>query len=106
FVSSRRRHTRFSRDWSSDVCSSDLVATDDRMYPQVAPVQFTAHGGRAERNARTQYDQCGIRAIPAVAVFIRIENTHQRSARRPRSEERRVGKERSTRGWPEHSQYK
>src|SRR5690606_9796045 len=23
---SRRRHTRFSRDWSSDVCSSDLVA--------------------------------------------------------------------------------
>src|SRR5690606_41069334 len=25
FVSSRRRHTRFSRDWSSDVCSSDLA---------------------------------------------------------------------------------
>src|SRR5690606_41190807 len=23
--SSRRRHTRFSRDWSSDVCSSDLM---------------------------------------------------------------------------------
>src|SRR5690606_40683465 len=28
FFSSRRRHTRFSRDWSSDVCSSDLVASD------------------------------------------------------------------------------
>src|SRR5690606_10522502 len=26
FFSSRRRHTRFSRDWSSDVCSSDLAA--------------------------------------------------------------------------------
>src|SRR5690606_39333468 len=26
FFSSRRRHTRFSRDWSSDVCSSDLQA--------------------------------------------------------------------------------
>src|SRR5690606_41633286 len=26
FFSSRRRHTRFSRDWSSDVCSSDLGA--------------------------------------------------------------------------------
>src|SRR5690606_39457892 len=26
FFSSRRRHTRFSRDWSSDVCSSDLPA--------------------------------------------------------------------------------
>src|SRR5690606_40517579 len=25
FFSSRRRHTRFSRDWSSDVCSSDLI---------------------------------------------------------------------------------
>src|SRR5690606_6170853 len=27
FFSSRRRHTRFSRDWSSDVCSSDLKIT-------------------------------------------------------------------------------
>src|SRR6266511_6273629 len=26
FFSSRRRHTRFSRDWNSDVCSSDLRA--------------------------------------------------------------------------------
>src|SRR5690606_40666373 len=25
----RRRHTRFSRDWSSDVCSSDLVNRTD-----------------------------------------------------------------------------
>src|SRR5690606_40246750 len=33
FFSSRRRHTRFSRDWSSDVCSSDLwhdIRVDDR----------------------------------------------------------------------------
>src|SRR6266702_4913418 len=28
FVSSRRRHTRWPRDWSSDVCSSDLPARD------------------------------------------------------------------------------
>src|SRR3989449_7339768 len=28
FFSSRRRHTRCSRDWSSDVCSSDLSAQD------------------------------------------------------------------------------
>src|SRR5258707_3419457 len=26
FFSSRRRHTRYWRDWSSDVCSSDLIA--------------------------------------------------------------------------------
>src|SRR5690606_40611564 len=29
FFSSRRRHTRFSRDWSSDVCSSDLAKRRD-----------------------------------------------------------------------------
>src|SRR5690606_40699706 len=29
FFSSRRRHTRFSRDWSSDVCSSDLIERGD-----------------------------------------------------------------------------
>src|SRR2546429_1179937 len=28
FFSSRRRHTRCSRDWSSDVCSSDLTAAE------------------------------------------------------------------------------
>src|SRR5690606_40653987 len=28
--SSRRRHTRFSRDWSSDVCSSDLLHAGGR----------------------------------------------------------------------------
>src|SRR5690606_40734528 len=28
FFSSRRRHTSFSRDWSSDVCSSDLTYSD------------------------------------------------------------------------------
>src|SRR5207245_6937176 len=30
FFSSRRRHTRCYRDWSSDVCSSDLVTCLDR----------------------------------------------------------------------------
>src|SRR5699024_10552900 len=40
FFSSRRRHTRSKRDWSSDVCSSDLRAvatiminTLDKTYP-------------------------------------------------------------------------
>src|SRR5438445_12359774 len=28
FFSSRRRHTRYWRDWSSDVCSSDLMPTN------------------------------------------------------------------------------
>src|SRR5882762_7388805 len=32
FFSSRRRHTRFKCDWSSDVCSSDLVYLNSRSY--------------------------------------------------------------------------
>src|SRR2546422_5993685 len=35
FFSSRRRHTRCSRDWSSDVCSSDLRV--------IAEVEFGIH---------------------------------------------------------------
>src|SRR2546429_4712389 len=31
FFSSRRRHTRCSRDWSSDVCSSDLVGVAEHL---------------------------------------------------------------------------
>src|SRR3712207_3331781 len=30
FFSSRRRHTRYWRDWSSDVCSSDLLVRRER----------------------------------------------------------------------------
>src|SRR5699024_12038801 len=33
FFSSRRRHTRSKRDWSSDVCSSDLAPTCAIRWP-------------------------------------------------------------------------
>ena len=33
FFSSRRRHTRYWRDWSSDVCSSDLGLTSN-IFPE------------------------------------------------------------------------
>src|SRR5690606_15904740 len=36
FFSSRRRHTRFSRDWSSDVCSSDLTLEVEQVCLQQA----------------------------------------------------------------------
>src|SRR5690606_40829806 len=38
FFSSRRRHTRFSRDWSSDVCSSDLGGADPQAEVLARPV--------------------------------------------------------------------
>src|SRR5690606_35573453 len=37
FFSSRRRHTMFSRDWSSDVCSSDLRGADVPASPEPSP---------------------------------------------------------------------
>src|SRR5436309_970797 len=43
--SSRRRHTRFSRDWSSDVCSSDLHGTED------AASDRAGTGGGPQRHA-------------------------------------------------------
>src|SRR5690606_39548308 len=47
FFSSRRRHTRVSRDWSSDVCSSDLdttqsTGTNDGDVPQDGPAVTAA----------------------------------------------------------------
>src|SRR5699024_574084 len=35
FFSSRRRHTRSKRDWSSDVCSSDLVSEIMEMITEI-----------------------------------------------------------------------
>src|SRR5690606_40533857 len=35
FFSCRRRHTRFSRDWSSDVCSSDLGDSTAAIAPEI-----------------------------------------------------------------------
>src|SRR5437868_12960372 len=49
FFSSRRRHTRSKRDWSSDVCSSDLggkvplVTTLCIGAPQVAALQILVY---------------------------------------------------------------
>src|SRR5690349_22114065 len=37
FFSSRRRHTRSLRDWSSDVCSSDLTEADLTNDPFIRP---------------------------------------------------------------------
>src|SRR5690606_37248738 len=42
FFPSRRRHTRFSRDWSSDVCSSDLKRAKNFARSARQPEPFQA----------------------------------------------------------------
>src|SRR2546429_1344255 len=61
FFQSRRRHTRCSRDWSSDVCSSDLTTTSG-----IRVVDDYAHNGEKIRAAVTTA-QAG--APRVVAVF-------------------------------------
>src|SRR5215510_240221 len=48
FFSSRRRHTRWPRDWSSDVCSSDLLSEVRRCLQQKTPMTLMLlHFGKA-----------------------------------------------------------
>src|SRR5690606_40750923 len=57
FFSSRRRHTSFSRDWSSDVCSSDLRA----------PFRGRAGRQRTAPSLHWRHDGSGP-ALPALIV--------------------------------------
>src|SRR2546430_17167998 len=42
FFSSRRRHTRFDCDWSSDVCSSDLRKENTRLFVYFGAANYLA----------------------------------------------------------------
>src|SRR2546429_6434525 len=53
FVSSRRRHTRCSRDWSSDVCSSDLKKFLRDNLPKAIDDFWQSGRLAAERTLRT-----------------------------------------------------
>src|SRR5690606_40699798 len=92
FFSSRRRHTRFSRDWSSDVCSSDLSSSSTRRGTDV-----TLEGG-PRAGARPDDAALRVRAVVDVPVddLVPVGEGTRRSVAE-RSEERRVGKE-STKG--------
>src|SRR5215813_8403106 len=59
FFSSRRRHTRCGRDWSSDVCSSDLEPhVDFRLTTRgdLVVVDLDAHADRFEREHHVRAD--------------------------------------------------
>src|SRR2546421_6687709 len=93
FFSSRRRHTRSDRDWSSDVCSSDLAVAQG-MYPE--PPQLFHGTGVTDDDAWESYWKVenGIRMSGMPGFKGPLTET--------RSEERRVGKECRSRWSPYH----
>src|SRR5437879_13695904 len=50
FFSSRRRHTRYIGDWSSDVCSSDLVVSYGNVIASFLPTWVAKEGGIYQKN--------------------------------------------------------
>src|SRR5690606_40957856 len=100
---SRRRHTRFSRDWSSDVCSSDLLATPARVP---APSSLSGHVYSSHllffilfNQSIRQVDSLDSAIMPYALPNI-VKLIFPLSSLSRRSEERRVGKECRSRGSP------
>src|SRR5207253_6640067 len=88
FFSSRRRHTRWPRDWSSDVCSSDL----ERLSAVRPTIALTSPRPGLRTIVSGHHDQ-----RKGAWVFLRISYFGT-----TRSEERRVGKECRSRWRVEH----
>src|SRR5438270_12758081 len=84
FFSSRRRHTRFDCDWSSDVCSSDLLTRGIRQRLRLFVARELQKAADDMRKAAANGSQGG----------------------QQRSEERRVGKECRSRWSPYHQKKK
>src|SRR5439155_8140120 len=99
FFSSRRRHTRWPRDWSSDVCSSDLSFDFQEFQGayQRALTQNQLGYERAQGQNEAQYQRglAGNQMNYARALTSYGTNLSRRS------EERRVGKGCRMRWWTE-----
>src|SRR5690606_40910633 len=64
FFSSRRRHTRFSRDWSSDVCSSDLRGPAHHYLPTGLDVVVERRPGQPGEAHQRRPPEGGVRRRP------------------------------------------
>src|SRR5438876_11631165 len=83
FFSSRRRHTRWTGDWSSDVCSSDLTSHDGICYIKVRDLRVMRLDITLEVSDLDVTD----------AIMRGAYRVEGRRLWTSRSEERRVGKE-------------
>src|SRR5205809_8117283 len=92
FFSSRRRHTRCSRDWRSDVCSSDLARTSSQKRRALAAGQPAPQAPAPNTCTETPDTDT------VASSFLWPPLSEAKVAR---SEERRVGKERGCR-WSAH----
>src|SRR3712207_2873233 len=86
FFSSRRRHTRYWRDWSSDVCSSDLIRNRDTLIMTVTATLAGAigmlaqfgflFGGRTEDGRRNPFGPVGALLLvvvgPVAAMLVQM----------------------------------
>src|SRR5699024_12131805 len=102
---SRRRHTRSKRDWSSDVCSSDLtvgtsqsMATEHGAVPIGDVVSLAVAFEWAMQVAEGNLQPNASVSLDAVERHV-VGSDPEHEAR---SEERRVGKERRTRRSQKH----
>src|SRR5437762_5415763 len=86
FFSSRRRHTRYIGDWSSDVCSSDLSEYIDMNSIMTIPLTLTLPDSTMK-----------IKEVDVIVKehqkFRNVEREIVHFDKSERSEERRVGKE-------------
>src|SRR5206468_9230157 len=93
---SRRRHTRSDRDWSSDMCSSDLVSTESGEY-LITNLPVGDYRLVVSKPGFSRYVQKGITLVvdqnARVDIALAVGDVSESVTVTARSEERRVGRE-------------
>src|SRR5207245_7354258 len=106
FFSSRRRHTRCYRDWSSDVCSSDLVQGNPHIKMTTSIIDYIFRELAISYLGRHDLAHVEPEDLRGDAMHREDNEPEFESEEVARSEERRVGKESRERGEGEKEEKK